>query len=61
MRGDPRLLVLVWGVVVLGAIVLLTLQDAPLPVVLALIACVPRPQVPGGKDGPTSRLRGQPS
>lgn len=58
MRGDPRLLVLVWGVVVLGAIVLLTLQDAPLPVVLALIACVPRPQ---GKDGPTSRPSGQPS
>ena len=36
------MLVLVWGLAVLAAVITLVLADAPLPVVLALIACLPR-------------------
>lgn len=39
-------LVVVWGLAVLGAVVVLTLAGAPIPVVLALIACLPRPFEP---------------
>ena len=33
---------MVWHVAVLAAVVVLTLKNAPIPVLLALIACLPR-------------------
>jgi len=59
MRDNPRLVVLAWGVVILVAVVILALRRAPLPVVLALIACLPR-VAPDG-DAPNSSPGSQPS
>jgi hypothetical protein len=42
MGREPPTLVLVWGLALLAAVVALVLADAPIPVVLALIACLPR-------------------
>jgi hypothetical protein len=39
---ERQALVLVWGLAVLAAVVALALAGAPIPVVLALIACLPR-------------------
>jgi hypothetical protein len=52
MRDDPRLVPLAWGLMVLIAVVILTLQDAPQPVVLALIASLPRPYASGDPPPP---------
>jgi len=42
MSLADRVLVVGWGAMVLGAIVMLTLNGAPTVVVLSLIACLPR-------------------
>jgi hypothetical protein len=50
MGREPPTLVLVWGLALLAAVVTLVLVDAPIPVVLALIACLPRR--PGSEVAP---------
>ncbi len=42
MGREPQTLILVWGLAVLAAIVVLVMAGASTPVVLALIACLPR-------------------
>jgi hypothetical protein len=49
MRETPMLM-LMWGLAVLAAVIILVLADAPIPVVLALIACLPRR--PGSQVAP---------
>jgi hypothetical protein len=46
MTNTDRLVIIGWGSLVLTAIVLLTLRGAPMPIVLSLIACLPRLQSP---------------
>ncbi len=57
MSLADRVLVVGWGAMVLGAIVMLTLNGAPTVVVLSLIACLPR----GGSTLPPRTQRWRPN